>query len=102
MGRFTTAMAADVTRSRWVAAFILAVASDAISFAASFSVFLQLGVDVATALLIWTVLGWRWILLVPMILEALPGVSMFPTWTIVPIVLKGAGKFVGEKAETSD
>ena len=78
---------------RWAVALIIAVASDLVSFATGFSVFPQLGVDVATALLIWAILGWRWVFLVALIAEALPVVSVFPTWTLVIVALKGTDAY---------
>lgn len=40
-------------------------------------------VDVLTALLLFMVLGWRWLLLPGLILESIPGVSVMPFWLLV-------------------
>ena len=40
-------------------------------------------VDLATALLLFLVLGWRWLLLPGIIMEAIPGVSVMPLWVLV-------------------
>lgn len=40
-------------------------------------------VDVLTAFLLFMVLGWRWLLLPGLILEAIPGVAVMPFWLLV-------------------
>jgi hypothetical protein len=40
-------------------------------------------VDVGTALLLFMVLGWQWLLLPGLALEAIPGVGVFPLWLLV-------------------
>lgn len=40
-------------------------------------------VDVVTAVLLFIVLGWRWLLLPGIIMEAIPGVSVMPFWVLV-------------------
>ena len=79
------------TPARWAVALVIALASDAVSVAASFAPALQVGVDLATALLLWAVLGWSWMLLVALVPEALPVVAVFPTWTLVVVAMKGVG-----------
>jgi predicted transporter len=72
---------------------LIAGVSDAVSFVTSLNPFLQFGVDLVTALFLWAVLGWSWVLLAALIPEALPVVSVFPTWTLVILALKGVGMF---------
>jgi hypothetical protein len=79
------------TPARWAIALLIAVASDALSLITSFTFLPQLGIDIATAGLIWIALGWHWALLIALIPEALPALSVFPTWTLVILALKGAG-----------
>jgi len=83
----------EVKPTRWAIALLIAVVADAVSFVTSFSLFPQLGVDLAAALLIWMVLGWRWTFLFALIPEALPVVSVFPAWTLVVLALKGSAAF---------
>ena len=83
----------NVTRLRGAIALLVAVVSDLAAFVLSFTLFLQIGADVVTAFLLWALLGWRWGLLVALILEALPMVSVFPAWTLVVLVLLGAGMY---------
>jgi hypothetical protein len=40
-------------------------------------------VDAVTAAALFVVLGWRWPLLAGLVMEAVPGVSMFPAWVMV-------------------
>lgn len=44
-------------------------------------------VDLATAILLFIVLGWRWLLLPGIILEAIPGVSIMPFWVLVVVAI---------------
>ena len=76
---------------RWAIALLIAVAADAASLVTSFSFLPQLGVDLAAAFLIWAALGWHWAFFFALIPEALPVVSVFPTWTLVVLALKGVG-----------
>jgi len=39
--------------------------------------------DLVTAILLLTVLGWRWLLLPGLVLEAIPGVGVVPFWLLV-------------------
>jgi hypothetical protein len=40
-------------------------------------------VDVVTAALLFVVLGWQWLLLPGLVLEAIPGVGVVPFWLLV-------------------
>jgi hypothetical protein len=40
-------------------------------------------VDLVTAILLFMVLGWNWLLLPGIIMEAIPGVSVLPLWVLV-------------------
>jgi len=40
-------------------------------------------VDLATAILLFIVLGWSWLLLPGLIMEAIPGWGVIPCWLIV-------------------
>ena len=71
------------SKTRWVFAFLVAVASDIVSNGTSLVPPVQWGVDVATALLLFGLLGWRWALLPGLVAEAVPWVAAFPTWVLV-------------------
>ncbi len=40
-------------------------------------------IDLATALLLFLILGRRWMLLPGLIAEAIPGMGVFPVWVLV-------------------
>ena len=48
---------------------------------------LEWGVDLLTAGLLFLMLGWRWVLLPGLIIEAIPGLSVFPYWVLVVSVI---------------
>jgi len=77
------ALTGKVSRRRLVLAFLIAGISDALSAWLTFVPPLELGLDLVTALLLFAVLGWQWVLLPGLILEAIPGVSAFPFWVLV-------------------
>lgn len=68
---------------RRVMAFVVAAVSDVASLGDWMFSPLQIAVDVATALLLWMLMGWRWWMLPALIAEAIPGLGLFPTWTLV-------------------
>ena len=77
--------------SRLVLAFVIAVASDVISAFANLAPPIGWAVDVVTAALLFVVLGWQWLLLPGLVLEAIPGVGVLPFWLLV----LGAIAFLG-------
>ncbi len=78
-----TARPLSLTRERLVLAFAIAAVSDAMSAFTAFAPPVEWPVDFLTALLLFLVLGWRWPLLPGLILEAIPGVGVFPFWILV-------------------
>jgi len=68
---------------RLAMAFVIAAASDAASFWTELLPPLQWIVDLATALLLFLVLGRRWAILPGLITEAIPGLGVFPVWILV-------------------
>ncbi|MCC7012080.1 MAG: hypothetical protein IT454_05945 [Planctomycetes bacterium] len=78
-----------VTRTRKVVAMAIAALSDAVSLGAQLAPPLQIAVDVATAVALFAVLGFRWPLLPVLVVEAIPGLATFPTWMLVVGVLVG-------------
>jgi hypothetical protein len=61
----------------------VAAVSDVLSVAFLFIPPVQWTVDLITAIVLFAVLGWRWMLLPALLLEAIPGVSALPVWTLV-------------------
>jgi hypothetical protein len=64
-------------------ALAVAAASDAISFWITLIPPLQWAIDLATAFLLFLILGRRWALLPGLIAEAIPGMGVFPVWILV-------------------
>ena len=68
---------------RLALAFIVAGVSDVIGAFASLAPPIGWAVDVVTAALLFVVLGWQWLLLPGLVLEAIPGVGVVPFWLLV-------------------
>jgi hypothetical protein len=64
-------------------AFVIAGVSDVIGAFASLAPPIGWVVDVVTAALLFGVLGWQWLLLPGLVLEAIPGVGVLPFWLLV-------------------
>lgn len=64
-------------------AFGVAAVSDLLSIWITFAPPLQWTVDLATAVILFMLLGRRWALLPGLIAEAIPGMGIFPVWLLV-------------------
>ncbi len=64
-------------------AFGVAAVSDLLSIWVGLALPLQWTVDLATAIILFLVLGRRWALLPGLIAEAIPGLGIFPIWLLV-------------------
>jgi hypothetical protein len=71
------------SRRRLALAFTVAVLADWISFFLTLTPPVQWAADLVTAMLLFVVLGWQWILLPGLIMEAIPGLYVFPFWVLV-------------------
>ena len=67
---------------RLALAFVIAGVSDVIGAFASLAPPIGWAVDVVTAALLFVVLGWQWLLLPGLVLEAIPGVGVLPFWLL--------------------
>jgi hypothetical protein len=70
-------------KKRMVAAFVVAAISDGLSFWLVIAPPLQWAVDLVTALLLFFLLGRKWVILPGLIAEAIPGLNVFPFWLLV-------------------
>ena len=70
-------------RTRMAIAFAVAAVSDVIAIATVLVPPLQWALDVATALILFVILGRRWALLPGLATEAIPGMEVFPAWVLV-------------------
>jgi hypothetical protein len=66
-----------------VLAILIAGTSDALCAFVLFAPPVVWGVDLLTAALLFAVLGWQWLLLPGLILEAIPGLGVIPFWLLV-------------------
>jgi hypothetical protein len=72
---------------RWRRALLVAMVSDALGFGVVLWPPVQWLLDAATAVVLLVVLGFRWQLLSALIVEAIPGLEVFPAWTLVVAAL---------------
>jgi hypothetical protein len=77
------ANASTGSSKRLAVAFAVAAASDLASIWTAFAPPAQWAVDLATALLLYRLLGRRWATLGGLVAEAIPGVAVFPSWILV-------------------
>ena len=75
------------SRTRQAVAFLVAAVSDFLSFWLVLAPPVQWVIDLATALLLFLILGRRWMLLPGLIAEAIPGMGVFPVWVLVVLSL---------------
>jgi hypothetical protein len=68
---------------RLALAFLIAGISDVIGAFAAPAPPIVWVLDIGTALLLFMVLGWQWLLLPGLALEAIPGVGVLPFWLLV-------------------
>ena len=71
------------SKRRLAAAFAIAAVADAMSALLTLAPPLYWGIDLTTAVLLFLVLGRQWILLPGLIMEAIPGLYVFPFWVLV-------------------
>src|SRR5215470_14694208 len=71
------------SKKRLALAFAIAGISDAIGAFATLLPPITWAVDLATALLLFVVLGRQWLLLPGLALEAVPGLGVLPFWLLV-------------------
>jgi hypothetical protein len=75
------------SRKRQAVAFLVAAVSDFLSFWTVLAPPMQWVIDVATALLLFLILGRRWAILPGLVAEAIPGMGVFPVWILVVLSL---------------
>jgi len=75
------------SRLRFALAFGVAAVSDFLSMMTEFAPPAQWAIDVVTAGLLFVILGRRWALLPGLVMEAIPGMGVFPVWILVVLSL---------------
>src|SRR5262245_52015667 len=71
------------SNKRIALAFAIALCSDVIGGFVTLAPPAVWAVDVVTAVLLFAVLGWQWLLLPGLVLEAIPVVAVLPFWLLV-------------------
>jgi hypothetical protein len=71
------------SRKRLALAFAIAAISDAVGAFITLAPPVMWAVDIVTVVLLFAVLGWQWLLLPGLVLEAIPGVGVLPFWLLV-------------------
>lgn len=82
---FTTAW--KLPRWRW--ALLLALISDILGFVFTFTPPVHWMIDVLTVIALFAAIGFKWLLLPALIVEVIPGLQLFPAWTLVVLALAG-------------
>jgi len=72
-----------LSKRRLAVAFAVAALSDALAVVATLAPPVEWVLDFVTALVLYVVLGRRWLLLPALIMEAIPGLWVFPFWLLV-------------------
>jgi hypothetical protein len=71
------------SRRRLALAFTIAALADGLSVFLTLTPPVEWAIDLVTAILLFMVLGRQWILLPGLIMEAIPGLYVFPFWVLV-------------------
>jgi hypothetical protein len=72
---------------RLIVAAIIAALSDSICAFVILAPPLVWAIDIITAILLFIVLGWHWLLLPGLIIEAIPGLGVIPIWLLVVVAI---------------
>ena len=71
-------------------ALLLAVASDILGSVFTFAPPVHWTIDALTIALLFVVLGFKWPLLPAMVVEVIPGLQLFPFWTLFVAAMAGS------------
>jgi len=89
---------------RWRWALVVALISDALGFGLVLVPPVQLLVDAVTAVALLFLIGVRWPLIPALAVEVVPGLQVFPAWTLVVMALASTEtqKLPSEEVATND
>lgn len=76
-----------LSKTQIIVALAIAVLSDVLSAFVTVAPPVAWGVDVATVVLLFLVLGWNWLLLPGLVMEAIPGFGVLPCWCVVVVAI---------------
>lgn len=74
---------------RFILAFVVAVLADVILTAFALIEPLEIVADTMVALILCSILGFNWVYVPALLIEAVPALNIFPTWTLAVLVLAG-------------
>ena len=72
---------------RFVLAFCVALAADTVGI--YFGEIFAVVFDVAVAIVLIAILGFNWIIIPALLVEAVPGLGLFPTWVLAVLAMAG-------------
>lgn len=72
-----------ISRQRLALAFAVAALADGLSILLTWTPPVQWAADMVTAVVLFLALGWQWLLLPGLIMEAIPGLDVLPFWVLV-------------------
>jgi hypothetical protein len=99
-----SSIAPQFSKKRLALAFAIAAISDAVGLFTALAPPIVWVLDFVTAILLFTVLGWHWLLLPGLVMEAIPGVAVLPFWLLVVggIAVWGSARPKLRRAMTSE
>lgn len=74
----------------WRRALLLALISDILGFAFTFTPPVYWVIDAITVILLFVFVGFKWALLPALLVEVIPSLQLFPAWTLVVLALAGS------------
>ena len=77
---------------RWRIALLIAAVSDALGYGVVVFPPLQWALDAITAIALFVALGFRWGLIPALAIEVVPGLELFPAWTLAVAALAALEK----------
>jgi hypothetical protein len=77
---------------KWRWALLTAAVSDVLGFGMALYPPMRWVLDAITAMVLFVVLGFRWPLLPALAIEVVPGLQLFPAWTLAVAALASAEK----------
>jgi hypothetical protein len=83
---------APISKKRMALAFLVAAVSDAGSIPAEAIPPLEWGIDIVTAVLLLLILGFHWQFVPALIVEAIPGLAVFPSWMAAVLAIVAASR----------
>jgi hypothetical protein len=71
-------------KPRWRVALLVAIASDAVAYNPIIVLVppVEWALDAVTAIALFAALGFKWLMLPALVVEAIPGLMLFPFWTL--------------------